>query len=107
MRKLIDMDEKATAEARKIHYDNLNSMLRYCENKTDCRRVVQLQYFGEVFDPRICRNSDAPCDNCRNTNHVKQDVTQFARQVVEGVIRISSRPRFDQKNCTANHVVRI
>ena len=38
MRKLIDSDEKATPEARRVHYDNLHSMVRYCENKSDCRR---------------------------------------------------------------------
>ena len=39
MRKLIDLDEKATQEARRVHYDNLHSMVRYCENKSDCREV--------------------------------------------------------------------
>ena len=34
--------------AKKIHYENLWQMVRYCENLTDCRRVLQLQYFGEV-----------------------------------------------------------
>ena len=66
MRKLIDSDEKATPEARRVHYDNLHSMVRYCENKSDCRRVLQLQYFGEVFDTSKCGEMKlTKCDNCK------------------------------------------
>lgn len=107
MRKLIDLDEKATVEARKIHYSNLYAMVGYCENISDCRRAIQLQYFGEVFDPRLCLNSGTTCDNCRCSSKTKMDVTSFAKLVIEGVIRLSSRSRFDQKNFTVNHLVDI
>ncbi|TRY63016.1 hypothetical protein TCAL_00799 [Tigriopus californicus] len=107
MRKLIDLDEKTTVEARKIHYSNLYAMVGYCENISDCRRAIQLQYFGEVFDPRLCLNSGTTCDNCRCSSKTKMDVTLFAKTVIEGVIRLSSRSRFDQKNFTVNHLVDI
>ena len=29
-------------DAKKVHYDNLWQMVRYCENLTDCRRVLQV-----------------------------------------------------------------
>jgi hypothetical protein len=31
----------------------------------------QLEYFGEVFDSRLCRTSDTACDNCRRGAQVK------------------------------------
>ena len=107
MRKLIDSDEKATFEARRVHYDNLHSMVRYCENKSDCRRVLQLQYFGEVFDPTLCKKSATPCDNCKAGYNSTVDVTALAKSIVQGVQRLSSRSRFDQKNFTINHLVEI
>ena len=107
MRKLIDSDEKATPEARRVHYDNLHSMVRYCENKSDCRRVLQLQYFGEVFDPTHCKKSATPCDNCKNGYTSTVNVTALAKSIVQGVQRLSSRSRFDQKNFTINHLVEI
>ena len=107
MRKLIDSDEKATPEARRVHYDNLHSMVRYCENKSDCRRVLQLQYFGEVFDPTLCKKSATPCDNCKSGYTSTVNVTALAKSIVQGVQRLSSRARFDQKNFTINHLVEI
>jgi hypothetical protein len=26
---------------------------------------LKLEYFGEVFDSRLCRTSDTACDNCK------------------------------------------
>lgn len=48
----------------KMHLDNLYRVVQYCENKTDCRRVQQLNYFGEIFDSSLCINSKQACDNC-------------------------------------------
>ncbi len=105
MVKLIELDEKATREAKAIHHDNLKAMVRYCENLTDCRRAIQLQYFGEVFDALNCRNGENPCDNCRGGNHCKEDVTEYATRIVEAVGRLCSRSRYDQRNFTVNHLV--
>ena len=49
---------------KQMHYDNLVEMVNYCENTNDCRRVLQLQYLGEIFDPQNCKTSGAPCDTC-------------------------------------------
>ena len=51
LRKLIDIGE-GDKNSKKTHYDNLWQMVRYAENISDCRRMQQLQYFGEVFDKR-------------------------------------------------------
>ncbi len=48
------------------HVDNLYRMAQYCENKTECRRVQILEYFGEFFDASKCNgvNKGTKCDNC-------------------------------------------
>jgi bloom syndrome protein len=39
----------------------LQSIIQYCENGTDCRRVQVLAYFGEGFTKEECEYT---CDNC-------------------------------------------
>ncbi|KAL4213518.1 putative ATP-dependent DNA helicase hus2/rqh1 [Rhizopus microsporus] len=46
--------------------DNLNTMMRYCDNKADCRRKQILSYFGERFNPALCQKM---CDNCVANQH--------------------------------------
>ena len=43
--------------------ENLSKMISYCENGYDCKRMQQLEYFGESFDPKDCKQT---CDNCKN-----------------------------------------
>jgi hypothetical protein len=43
MRKLIDMGD-GDMNAKKIHYDNLWHIVRYCENISDCRCVILYSY---------------------------------------------------------------
>jgi bloom syndrome protein len=53
--------------ARQTHIDNLWRMVAFCENKTDCRRSLQLGYFGEHFDSQTCKsNTKSVCDNCNS-----------------------------------------
>ncbi|KAI9496792.1 P-loop containing nucleoside triphosphate hydrolase protein [Zychaea mexicana] len=66
-RVLIDKGEGSWQQKQRL-IENLNKMVRFCENKSDCRRKQLLGYFGEVFDPRLCRGT---CDNC----HVNKDTT--------------------------------
>ena len=84
LRKLIDMGE-GNHESKKTHFDNLWKMARYCENVHECRRALQLEYFGEVFDVEKCKEKATTCDNCLNTanNNVEVDITAQARALVE------------------------
>ena len=42
--------------------DNLNTMVSYCDNSYECRRKLQMHYFGETsFTAEMCKNT---CDNC-------------------------------------------
>jgi len=108
MRKLIEGGD-GTWDTKKVHMDNLWQMVRYCENLTDCRRVLQLQYFGEVFDHNRCGEiANMRCDNCTRNMHTsieKVDITETARQILLSVQRLSARStggRF-----TINHFVDI
>ncbi|KAL8160041.1 hypothetical protein V2J09_001578 [Rumex salicifolius] len=51
-----DKFKKAMAQAQK--------MRQYCELKDECRRKVLLEHFGESFEPKACKASPNPCDNC-------------------------------------------
>ncbi|KAF9274483.1 ATP-dependent DNA helicase sgs1 [Mortierella alpina] len=51
-----------SASEKQIQRDNLQHMIRYCENRTDCRRTQLLSYFDECFSPAHCAHS---CDNCK------------------------------------------
>jgi hypothetical protein len=53
MRKLIDMGD-GDMNAKKIHYDNLWHIVRYCENISDCRCVF---LYAEVTSYQV--------DTCR------------------------------------------
>lgn len=61
---------------------NLFGVISFCENAIDCRRKLQLQYFGEKFDPVNCHET---CDNCRdaaNAQVIKRDVTKYVQAVI-------------------------
>jgi RecQ family ATP-dependent DNA helicase len=65
--------------------DNLNTMIRFCENHIDCRRKQIMSYFGERFDPALCQKM---CDNCLNNQHtqsVMRDMSKDAIALVKSV----------------------
>ncbi|XP_014789034.1 recQ-like DNA helicase BLM [Octopus bimaculoides] len=88
LRRMIDLDRNCTYESKKVHIDNLYQMVRYCENKADCRRGQLLQYFGEYnFNTEICNEfPGAICDNCssKTTFHVR-DVTDDVKEIIRFV----------------------
>lgn len=66
IRKLMMMDSNCTQNVMTTNMENLSRMASYCENKMECRRVLQLNYFGEIFKREKClQNKDSMCDNCR------------------------------------------
>lgn len=79
--------------ARQTHIDNLWRMVAFCENKTDCRRGLQLSYFGEHFDRKVCRaNARTTCDNCESrvnlnppANLLIPDIDFFLRSFLGGI----------------------
>lgn len=68
--------------------DQLRAMMQYCENETECRRVLLLEHFGEAFDSALCNKT---CDNCKNSGEFKKlDVKDVARAVVDFIDRHDS-----------------
>lgn len=94
MRRMIEMDKSCQAVV-KTHMDNLFKMVAFCENKTDCRRSQQLNYFGEIFEREKClSNKTTSCDNCRNKGQFTvMDVTSDAKDIIRAVQEISRRVR--------------
>ena len=110
LRKLIDIGE-GDKNSKKTHYDNLWQMVRYAENISDCRRMQQLQYFGEVFDTSKCGEMrNTRCDNCTMREEAsieRVDITETAKILAKAVFRLSSSGKWNSKNFTLNHLVDI
>jgi superfamily II DNA helicase RecQ len=80
--------------------DAVRSVVQYCQNISECRRVQLLQYFGESFDPKECRRR---CDNCDHDGiFTVEDVTKEAKDVLTLVKYFQNgRERVTFKHCQA------
>ncbi len=74
----------ALAEEQRIATQQLRRVINYAE-ATECRRIIQLGYFGESF-PGNCDN----CDNCKYPRPVS-DWTIEAQKLLSCVYRFSER----------------
>ncbi|CAG0889003.1 unnamed protein product, partial [Darwinula stevensoni] len=103
LRKLIELDQCGNATSQAHHHENLRRMVSYCDNRTDCRRTLQLNYFGERFDRSACKaQTVTTCDNCREDGSMKMvDVTEDCRGIAEAVMSMARQPR---KSCTLLHL---
>ena len=60
--------------------EQLNAIIRYCEDEFTCRREYQLSYLGEKFDKKNCSKT---CDNCvQNSPYTEKDCTNDAKDVI-------------------------
>lgn len=71
-------------DEQRIARQQLRQVLNYAES-TECRRAIQLRYFGEAFDPPC-----GGCDNCCEPRQTK-DWTLEARQFLSCVARLAQR----------------
>jgi hypothetical protein len=86
---LDSMITKQRTAQTQAQQDQLRAMLQFCENETECRRVLLLEHFGEEFDKANCKKT---CDNCLSTSATKQvDVSGVAQAVVDFLERNDSR----------------
>ncbi|KAF9069237.1 hypothetical protein BDP27DRAFT_1363534 [Rhodocollybia butyracea] len=73
-------EELASPQARKRQEEQAKRVMEYCLNVSDCRRVQLLQFFGEKFDRRHCRQF---CDNCSHSvEMLERDLSNEAKAVV-------------------------
>lgn len=78
IRKAAGHNVNSLATRRKI--DQLYTCLRYCEDTFECRRTLQLQFFGERFDKSKCNKT---CDNCRKGYVAeRRNMTDVAREIL-------------------------
>jgi len=78
------IDQKTDEKEQKIARQQLRRMIDYAQG-TDCRRTMQLSYFGEFF-PGNCGN----CDNCRQPQPL-EDWTTEAMKFLSCVARCHER----------------
>ncbi|MEW6491792.1 MAG: DNA helicase RecQ [Cyanobacteriota bacterium] len=78
------IDQKPDPKEQRVAHQQLRQMIDYAEG-TDCRRTIQLRYFGERFKGD-CSN----CDNCRNPKPV-EDWTIEAQKFLSCVARCRER----------------
>ncbi|MDJ0732678.1 MAG: DNA helicase RecQ [Nostocaceae cyanobacterium] len=78
------ISQKSDEQEQLIAKQQLRQMIDYAEG-TDCRRTIQLGYFGERF-PGSCNN----CDNCRYSKPV-QDWTIEAMKFLSCVARCKEK----------------
>lgn len=67
---VITVDQEGNKHSKTTHYNNLHSMVHFCENVMECRRIQLLAYFGELkFNRNFCKDHpDVSCDNCAKPN---------------------------------------
>lgn len=70
------VEKDGNHHTRETHFNNLYSMVHYCENITECRRIQLLAYFGEIgFNPDFCKkHSEVSCDNCCQTKVKRKNI---------------------------------
>ncbi|XP_050758883.1 recQ-like DNA helicase BLM [Gymnogyps californianus] len=88
LRRLILMEKDGNSHTRQTHFNNLYSMVHYCENVVDCRRIQLLAYFGEAnFNPTFCKDHpEVTCDNCsRKKDYKSRNVTDEVKSIVRFV----------------------
>mmetsp|Transcript_10927 Transcript_10927/g.24046 ORF Transcript_10927/g.24046 Transcript_10927/m.24046 type:complete len:666 (-) Transcript_10927:67-2064(-) len=69
----------------------LYSCTRYCEDAFNCRRTLQLAFFGESFDRKNCNQT---CDNCkRNWVSERHNMTSEALVLIDLLADISKQRR--------------
>lgn len=78
------IEQKPDEHERRISRQQLRRVIDYAEG-TDCRRTIQLSYFGESF-PGNCDN----CDNCKNAKPI-EDWTIEAMKFLSCVARCQER----------------
>ncbi|KAM8892645.1 recQ-like DNA helicase BLM isoform 2-T2 [Spinachia spinachia] len=92
IKRIIGMDKEGDRHTKATHFNNLHSMVHFCENVMECRRLQLLAYFGELkFNKMFCKeHADVSCDNCAKPNQYKmRDVTEDVKKIV----------KFVQENC--------
>lgn len=75
LKRMID-DGEGSWDQKERQRQMLRNVVQFGENKSDCRRVQVLNYFGESFQKEDCNGA---CDNCSsNSTFETQDLSNYA-----------------------------
>lgn len=116
IKRLIAMDKDGNQQSKATHINNLHSMVHFCENVAECRRIQLLAYFGEhTFNTSFCKeHPEVICDNCARphkykSRNVTDDVKKIARFVQENCEKVGNRygKSAQQNRLTLNMLVDI
>ena len=96
LKRMID-DGEGGYEQKERQRQMLRNVIQFCENRSDCRRVQILNYFGEAFSKEKC---NASCDNCKsNSRFESRDFSRY----VPGALSLVGK--LERDNVTLLHCV--
>lgn len=97
LKRMIDKGE-GSREQKDRQRSMLRTVIQFCENRSDCRRVQVLAYFNEPFRKEDCNSS---CDNCKSDSIFEiHDFTEYATLAVKLVRRLEqSKERVTLLQC--------
>ncbi|XP_073706264.1 recQ-like DNA helicase BLM [Garra rufa] len=116
IKRLIAMDKDGNQQSKATHINNLHSMVHFCENVAECRRIQLLAYFGEhTFNTSFCKeHPEVICDNCARphkykSRNVTDDVKKIVKFVQENCEKVGNRygKSAQQNRLTLNMLVEI
>jgi ATP-dependent DNA helicase RecQ len=79
--------EQKEGEERRVAIQHLDAIVRYAEDEINCRRKPLLNYFGEPYSARNCKN----CDNCTAEAPSLTDITVPVQKFLSCVKRTGER----------------
>ena len=78
---IIKSSNNPYGDATRRKVDQLYACVGYCEDEFNCRRTMQLEFFGEKFDRAKCNRT---CDNCRAQREPdRRDMTSVAKTIIQ------------------------
>lgn len=96
LKRLID-DGEGSWDQKERQRQMLRTVVGFCENKSDCRRVQVLNYFNEPFKSEDCNGA---CDNCNSKSCFEsKDFSSYA------TVAIALVERIEHQNVTLLHCV--
>ncbi|EXL64697.1 bloom syndrome protein [Fusarium oxysporum f. sp. conglutinans race 2 54008] len=93
LKKLI-ADGEGNNEQKERQMTMLNRVTAFCDNKSDCRRVEILRYFGEDLSAEQCRKT---CDNCKAGLIFEQ--REFSEDAIAAIRVIQAQRRITAVQC--------
>ncbi|EXA30016.1 bloom syndrome protein [Fusarium oxysporum f. sp. pisi HDV247] len=93
LKKLI-ADGEGNNEQKERQMSMLRRVTAFCDNKSDCRRVEILRYFGEDFSAAQCRKT---CDNCKAGLIFEQ--REFSEYAIAAIRVVQAQRRITAVQC--------